>query len=179
MLNGRRIAADSILRPPRDGRRTKYCDVNWIKAINIVTPTTARASQFIAGSLVYLDPRVERMFKKAFNVKSLSSVRASERKKLQADLANIYNVSPDGLVSDAVKTGKFACHTGEKGTIYIENGNPVWFSFEKQPKAAILPSSIIVALMLVYSLLKFPDILPKIVIFDPVAQYLSDGAGIP
>uniref|UniRef100_A0AAY4CWW5 Eukaryotic translation initiation factor 2D n=1 Tax=Denticeps clupeoides TaxID=299321 RepID=A0AAY4CWW5_9TELE len=112
------------------------------------------------------------MFAKAFRVKSNTAMKGSDRRKLRADiLAAFPSLSADDLSElipnkDELNVVKIYTHKGDAVTLYILHKNPVCFQLDKH----IYPT--------VYTLWKYPDMLPAFVTWPAVLQKLVGGADL-
>ncbi|KAF0384649.1 eukaryotic translation initiation factor SUI1 family protein [Gigaspora margarita] len=120
------------------------------------------------------------MFKKpATNVKSwlLSN---SDRRKLREELVKRFpelatyeikqgeqNIS---ILPDRINRANITTYNDLHGMLYIEEKNPTWFRFDKDKREILVPS--------VYTLWRFPNMLPKIPTFGPVISKLKGGANL-
>ncbi|XP_075471290.1 eukaryotic translation initiation factor 2D isoform X2 [Ascaphus truei] len=112
------------------------------------------------------------MFAKAFKVKSNTTMKGSDRRKLRADISaafpqltaeNLSELMPSKEELNAVKV---YAHKGDSVTIYVRNRNPIMFELERN----LYPT--------VYTLWSYPDILPAFTTWPPVLEKLSGGADL-
>lgn len=113
-----------------------------------------------------------RMFAKAFRVKSNTVVKGSDRRKLKTDISTAFPSLSAGDVNHLVPNKeelnivKIYTHKGDAATIYVLHKNPIFFQLEKQ----LFPT--------VYTLWRFPDMLPALTTWPPVLQKLAGGADL-
>ncbi|TPX61445.1 hypothetical protein PhCBS80983_g01088 [Powellomyces hirtus] len=118
------------------------------------------------------------MFKKAFHTKPQSQVRSSDRRRLRTELLAEFPGATEEAVQELVpvkegkdggevSVSKFIAHSGEQGTLYSVDGQPILW---KDLDDCIYPT--------VYTLWKIPGMLPTIVTHGPVLQKLFDGADL-
>ncbi|XP_076463313.1 eukaryotic translation initiation factor 2D-like [Babylonia areolata] len=112
------------------------------------------------------------MFLKPFRVKTQTTMKGSDRKKLRADIEQQYPGLSSGAVADLIPNKgdltqvKLESHSEEHFLVYCFQKNPVFFeSFKK-----LYPT--------VYTLWKFPDMLPVFTTYPPVFQKLLKGADL-
>ncbi|XP_062854667.1 eukaryotic translation initiation factor 2D [Trichomycterus rosablanca] len=112
------------------------------------------------------------MFTKAFRVKSNTVIKGSDRRKLKADVSAAFpSLSTDTLNElipnkDELNVVKVYAHKGDAVTVYVLHKNPVFFQLEKQ----LYPT--------VYTLWRFPDLLPAFTTWPPVVEKLIGGADL-
>ncbi|TRY65340.1 hypothetical protein DNTS_017860 [Danionella cerebrum] len=112
------------------------------------------------------------MFAKAFRVKSNTVVKGSDRRKLRADISAAFpSLSVDDLnelipSKEELNIVKIYAHKGDAVTLYVLHKNPIFFHLEKQ----LFPT--------VYTLWRYPTMLPIFSTWPPVLQKLSGGADL-
>ncbi|KAF4070573.1 hypothetical protein AMELA_G00286890 [Ameiurus melas] len=112
------------------------------------------------------------MFTKAFRVKSNTVIKGSDRRKLRADVSTTFpSLSADDLNElvpnkEELNVVKIYAHKGDAVTLYVLHRNPMFFQLEKQ----LYPT--------VYTLWRFPDLLPTFTTWPPVVQKLTGGADL-
>ncbi|XP_030640529.1 eukaryotic translation initiation factor 2D isoform X1 [Chanos chanos] len=112
------------------------------------------------------------MFAKAFRVKSNTVIKGSDRRKLKADISAAFPcLSPEELSElvpnkEDLNVVKIYAHKGDAVTLYVLNKNPMFFQVEKQ----LYPT--------VYTLWRYPDMLPAFTTWPPVLQKLVGGADL-
>ncbi|KAK9492876.1 hypothetical protein V1508DRAFT_439552 [Lipomyces doorenjongii] len=118
------------------------------------------------------------MFRKKPNIKPLSPVRSSDRRKLLASILSQFNIPTDTLSSEIkdiivpadIQTAKFIAHsTGETGIIYVgeEGSKPLWLKLNDE---ILIPT--------VFTLWKCPFLLPIVQTWNPVIEKLRNGADL-
>ncbi|KAJ1942696.1 hypothetical protein FBU59_003126 [Linderina macrospora] len=124
------------------------------------------------------------MFKKPFNVKSRTPVRSSDcrrvAKEAKNEFSNAWEAVENTQGSDVVlpvpsnlQTAKFVSHVGEKGQIFYDGpGDPLWI------KAELLDSQEPVLVPTVYTLWRFPAMLPVLWTWPAVVKKLIGGADL-
>ncbi|XP_036434949.1 eukaryotic translation initiation factor 2D [Colossoma macropomum] len=112
------------------------------------------------------------MFTKAFRVKSNTVMKGSDRRKLKADISAAFpSLSADDLNElvpnkEELNVVKIYAHKGDAVILYALHKNPVFFQLEKQ----LYPT--------VYTLWRYPDLLPAFTTWAPVVQKLIGGADL-
>lgn len=112
------------------------------------------------------------MFTKAFRVKTNTVIKGSDRRKLRADVSTAFpSLSADDLNElvpnkEELNVVKIYAHKGDAVTLYVLHRNPMFFQLEKQ----LYPT--------VYTLWRFPDLLPAFTTWPPVVQKLTGGADL-
>lgn len=112
------------------------------------------------------------MFEKAFRVRSNTVIKGSDRRKLRADISAAFpSLSPDELSElvpnkDELNVVKVYAHKGDAITFYVLHKNPLFFQIEKQ----LYPT--------VYTLWKYPGMLPALRTWPAVLQKLVGGADL-
>ncbi|XP_027022536.2 eukaryotic translation initiation factor 2D [Tachysurus fulvidraco] len=112
------------------------------------------------------------MFTKAFRVKSNTVIKGSDRRKLRADVSAAFqSLSAEQLNElipnkEELNVVKIYAHKGDAVTLYVLHRNPVFFQLEKQ----LYPT--------VYTLWRYPDLLPAFTTWPPVVQKLTGGADL-
>uniref|UniRef100_A0A671KIT9 Eukaryotic translation initiation factor 2D n=1 Tax=Sinocyclocheilus anshuiensis TaxID=1608454 RepID=A0A671KIT9_9TELE len=106
------------------------------------------------------------MFAKAFRVNSNTVIKGSDRRKLRADISAAFPSAEDlnELIpnKDELNIGKIYAHKGDAVTLYILHKNPIFFQLEKQ---------------VMYTLWRYPTMLPVFVTWPLVLRKLTGGAG--
>ncbi|CAG8499489.1 1785_t:CDS:10 [Dentiscutata heterogama] len=74
------------------------------------------------------------------------------------------------ILPDRIHRANITTYNDLHGMLYIEEKNPTWLRFDKDKRDMIVPS--------VYTLWRFPNLLPKIPTFAPVISKLSGGANL-
>ncbi|GAB1605799.1 eukaryotic translation initiation factor 2D-like isoform X1 [Argonauta hians] len=112
------------------------------------------------------------MFKKSFRVKTQSSLKGSDRKKLRADLTKAFPSLDDPALDELcpskgdVSVMKISTHTGEVIHVYFHQKDPIVFELHK----IFHPT--------VYLLWKFPKILTTFTTWPAVFTKISGGADL-
>ncbi|MCJ8735265.1 hypothetical protein PDJAM_G00244950 [Pangasius djambal] len=112
------------------------------------------------------------MFTKAFRVKSNTVIKGSDRRKLRADVSAAFPSLPADDLNELVPNKeelnvvKIYAHKGDAVTLYVLHRNPMFFQLEKQ----LYPT--------VYTLWRYPDLLPAFTTWPPVVQKLTGGADL-
>uniref|UniRef100_A0A6Q2XTS8 Eukaryotic translation initiation factor 2D n=1 Tax=Esox lucius TaxID=8010 RepID=A0A6Q2XTS8_ESOLU len=112
------------------------------------------------------------MFEKAFRVKSNTVIKGSDRRKLKVDISTSFPSLSAEELSDLVPNKeelnvvKIYAHKGDAVTLYVLHKNPVFFELEKR----IYPT--------VYTLWRYPHVLPAFTTWPPVIQKLAGGADL-
>ncbi|KAM9476111.1 eukaryotic translation initiation factor 2D [Clarias gariepinus] len=112
------------------------------------------------------------MFTKAFRVKSNTVIKGSDRRKLKADVSAAFpSLSAEDLNElvpnkEELNVVKIYAHKGDAVTLYVLHRNPMFFQLEKQ----LYPT--------VYTLWRYPDLLPVFTTWPPVVQKLTGGADL-
>nr|CAG8519043.1 14555_t:CDS:2 [Entrophospora candida] len=128
------------------------------------------------------------MFKKPIsNIKQYSLLRASDRRKLKdklissfqtleafeqknKDVENKDDVSAI-ILPEQIQSVKITTHSGINGVLYVtQEKHPIWLTLDIDKEEILVPT--------VYTLWKFPDILPKIPTFRIVVDKLVGGANL-
>ncbi|KAJ2921759.1 hypothetical protein H1R20_g15340, partial [Candolleomyces eurysporus] len=114
------------------------------------------------------------MFKKPLsNLKSLSALRSSDRRKLKQRVMSAFNLSPedgDLLVPDGIESVKFKSHLEELGVAYLSSdGDPLWFTIGKGSDE-LIPT--------IYTLWKKDDLLPFLSTPAAVIPILAGGTDL-
>ncbi|RKO87594.1 hypothetical protein BDK51DRAFT_34241, partial [Blyttiomyces helicus] len=127
----------------------------------------------------HLNSQPPTMFKKPPHTKNAALVKSSDRRKLRADLSSAFpNLPPTSLDlvlppkegkggEGALSAAKFVAHSGDQGTLYLVDGEPV---FWRDLDGGFWPS--------VYTAWKVPDLLPTIMTHGPVMRKLFEGADL-
>ncbi|OZJ05971.1 hypothetical protein BZG36_01210 [Bifiguratus adelaidae] len=116
------------------------------------------------------------MFKKPIlNVKSFSSLRASDRRRLRQEITQAYpSLQQDEtdeappVVPDDIQCAKFSTHGEDLGILYVAQGSPLWVKFDSP--AHPVPT--------VYTLWQHPSMLPTIVCAQGVLSHAINGADL-
>ncbi|XP_055931703.1 eukaryotic translation initiation factor 2D-like isoform X2 [Argiope bruennichi] len=112
------------------------------------------------------------MFKKTYKVKTSTTVKASERKRLRnfaetsfPDLSqnDINSLIPNKIEMNQVKA---MTHSGSVAMIYCCGQNPIFFQVED------------ICYPTVYTLWKFPNLLPIVTTIPPVLEKITNGADL-
>ncbi|XP_029428819.1 eukaryotic translation initiation factor 2D [Rhinatrema bivittatum] len=112
------------------------------------------------------------MFCKAFRVKSNTTMKGSDRRKLHADVLTAFPALSAEILSELMRSKeelnvvKLYTHKGEAVTVYVQNRNPILFEVER----SLYPT--------VYTLWSYPDLLPAFATWPPVLQKLAGGADL-
>ncbi|KAM4795208.1 eukaryotic translation initiation factor 2D [Rhinophrynus dorsalis] len=112
------------------------------------------------------------MFAKAFKIKSNTSIKGSDRRKLRADISSAFPSLTTENVSDLMPSKeelnivKVYVHKGDSVTIYVHNRNPIMFELERN----LYPT--------VYTLWRYPDLLPAFTTWPPVLEKMTGGADL-
>ncbi|XP_076847654.1 eukaryotic translation initiation factor 2D [Brachyhypopomus gauderio] len=112
------------------------------------------------------------MFTKPFRVKSNTVIKGSDRRKLRADVSAAYpSLSADQLNElvpnkEELNIVKIYAHKGEAVTLYVLQKCPAFFQLEKR----LYPT--------VYTLWRYPDMLPALTTWPQVVQKLIGGADL-
>ncbi|KAF9582431.1 hypothetical protein BGW38_000218 [Lunasporangiospora selenospora] len=125
------------------------------------------------------------MFKKPVaSLKSFSSLRSSDRRKLRDEILNSFPVLRDMapindipvnaiITPEGLQAAKFTSYIEEPGTLYTDtDGVPLWFkiSCNSGKTTIIVPS--------VYTLWRFPSLIPGVTTWNPVVDKLRNGADL-
>uniref|UniRef100_A0A8C1YDQ3 Eukaryotic translation initiation factor 2D n=1 Tax=Cyprinus carpio TaxID=7962 RepID=A0A8C1YDQ3_CYPCA len=112
------------------------------------------------------------MFAKAFRVKSNTVIKGSDRRRLRADVSAAFpSLSAEDLNElipnkEELNIVKIYAHKGDAVILYVLHKNPIFFLLEKQ----LFPT--------VYTLWRYPTMLPAFVTWPPVLQKLTGGADL-
>ncbi|XP_043102065.1 eukaryotic translation initiation factor 2D [Puntigrus tetrazona] len=112
------------------------------------------------------------MFAKAFRVKSNTVIKGSDRRKLRADISATFPSLPAEELNELIPNKeelnivKIYAHKGDAVTLYVLHKNPIFFQLDKQ----LFPT--------VYTLWRYPTMLPALVTWPPVLQKLAGGADL-
>ncbi|KAG8589263.1 hypothetical protein GDO81_006323 [Engystomops pustulosus] len=112
------------------------------------------------------------MFAKAFKVKSNTVMKGSDRRKLRADVGTTFpGLSTENLAElmpskEELNIVKVYAHKGDSLTLYVHNKNPILFELERK----LYPT--------VYTLWRFPDLLPAFGTWPPVLEKMAGGADL-
>ncbi|KAF9185243.1 hypothetical protein BGZ51_002767 [Haplosporangium sp. Z 767] len=124
------------------------------------------------------------MFKKPpATLKSFSPLRSSDKRRLRdeiltsfpslRDMEPINDIPINAIITpDGLQSAKFTSYIEEPGTLYTDaEGTPLWFKVSSSKKdSLILPS--------VYTLWKFPTLIPGLTTWNPVVDKLRNGADL-
>ncbi|KAI8606610.1 hypothetical protein EDD21DRAFT_400249 [Dissophora ornata] len=124
------------------------------------------------------------MFKKPVaSLKSFSPLRSSDRRRLRDEILASFPVLKDMepindipintiIAPDGLQSAKFTSYIDEPGTLYNDaDGTPLWFKISSSKKnSMILPT--------VYTLWKFPNLIPALTTWNPVVDKLRNGADL-
>ncbi|KAH3801312.1 hypothetical protein DPMN_154960 [Dreissena polymorpha] len=114
------------------------------------------------------------MFKKPFRVKSQTSMKGSDRKKVRVEIQKSFsNLSVEDVNTiipnkEDVSSVKIHTNTGENAFIYCVNKQPLLFELDKQK--VLYPT--------VYLLWRYPDLMERFTTWPPVFKKLVDGADL-
>ncbi|GFN77044.1 eukaryotic translation initiation factor 2d-like [Plakobranchus ocellatus] len=112
------------------------------------------------------------MFLKPFRVKTQTSIKASDRKKLRADIQNQYpNLTDEDIaklipIKEEMTLVKINTHGDDNVSVYCSGKTPTFYHIFK----SFYPS--------VYTLWQHPDILPTFRTWPPVFDKLQKGADL-
>ncbi|XP_074642083.1 eukaryotic translation initiation factor 2D-like [Tubulanus polymorphus] len=109
------------------------------------------------------------MFTKPFKIKTQTAIRGSDRKKLRNDVAKFFSGIPSDIVpgnKEEMTIMKIYTHAGENVTVYCLHRNPIFF----ETKDHLYPT--------VYTMWKYPGILPVFTTWPPVIKKLQAGADL-
>uniref|UniRef100_A0A8C2AJ59 Eukaryotic translation initiation factor 2D n=1 Tax=Cyprinus carpio TaxID=7962 RepID=A0A8C2AJ59_CYPCA len=112
------------------------------------------------------------MFAKAFRVKSNTVIKGSDRRRLRADVSAAFpSLSAEDLNElipnkEELNIVKIYAHKGDAVILYVLHKNPIFFLLEKR----LFPT--------VYTLWRYPTMLPAFVTWPPVLQKLTGGADL-
>lgn len=112
------------------------------------------------------------MFHRPFRVKTQTAIKGSERKKIRNDIGKLFpGLSPDDLLQiipakDDMTVAKIYTHSGESLVLYCVQKNPVFIEAFKE----LIPT--------IYTLWKFPELLPVFRTWPPVFSKLKGGADL-
>ncbi|KAF9132406.1 hypothetical protein BGW39_000194 [Mortierella sp. 14UC] len=124
------------------------------------------------------------MFKKPLaSIKSFSPLRSSDKRRLRdeilasfpalRDMEPINDTSVNAIITpDGLQAAKFTSYIEEPGTLYTDaDGTPLWFKVSSSKKDSLIVPS-------VYTLWKFPDLIPGLTTWNPVVDKLRNGADL-
>ncbi|XP_016118202.1 eukaryotic translation initiation factor 2D, partial [Sinocyclocheilus grahami] len=112
------------------------------------------------------------MFAKAFRVKSNTVIKGSDRRRLRSDVSAAFpSLSAEDLNElipnkEELNIVKIYAHKGDGVILYVLHKNPIFFHLEKR----LFPS--------VYTLWRYPTMLPAFATWPPVLQKLTGGADL-
>ncbi|EDO45078.1 predicted protein, partial [Nematostella vectensis] len=112
------------------------------------------------------------MFIKPFRVKTSTAIRGSDRRKLRSEIGRCFPALPAELLSEIVPNkedmtvSRIVTHSEESVTVYSLSGEPIFFEIEKR----VIPT--------VYTLWKYPEMLPRFSTWPPVFDKLRGGADL-
>ncbi|CAG2210795.1 EIF2D [Mytilus edulis] len=112
------------------------------------------------------------MFHKPFKVKTQTAIKGSERKRVRNDIEKLFpNLQPADLLQiipakDEMTVAKIYTHSGESLVIYCVQKNPVFIEVFKE----LIPT--------IYTVWKFPELLPVFRTYPPVFSKLKSGADL-
>ncbi|KAG8451381.1 hypothetical protein GDO86_003548 [Hymenochirus boettgeri] len=112
------------------------------------------------------------MFAKAFKIKSNTAIKGSDRRKLRANISSTFpslteeNLSKLMPSKEELNIVKVYVHKGDAVTIYVHIRNPIMFELERN----LYPT--------VYTLWKYPDLLPGFITWTPVLEKMTGGADL-
>ncbi|KAH9013732.1 hypothetical protein EDB85DRAFT_904431 [Lactarius pseudohatsudake] len=118
------------------------------------------------------------MFKKRLaDLKTFAPLRSSDRRKFKAHMTERFQLAPeiaDTLVPDGLLVRKFRAYNGNPGVLYVSrDGDPLWFAVGKglsSPSDDLIPT--------VYTLWKYPTLLPALTTRPAVVPVLVSGADL-
>lgn len=105
-------------------------------------------------------------------MKSNTSIRGSDRRKLRSDVSNAFpNLSQDEITEiipnkEEISVMRLMTHSGQNVTVFCLSGEPIFFEVEKK----VFPT--------VHTLWKFPDLLLNFKTWPPVFEKLQGGADL-
>ncbi|KAF9363481.1 hypothetical protein BGX34_004057 [Mortierella sp. NVP85] len=124
------------------------------------------------------------MFKKPLaSLKSFSPLRSSDKRRLRDEILATYPVLRDMepindtpisaiITPEGLQSAKFTSHVEEPGTLYTDNeGTPLWFKIGAGKNDSIIVPT-------VYTLWKFPNLVPGLTTWNPVVDKLRNGADL-
>ncbi|CAH2220950.1 eukaryotic translation initiation factor 2D [Pelobates cultripes] len=112
------------------------------------------------------------MFAKVFKTKSNTAIKGSDRRKLRADINSSFpSLTTENLAElmpskEELNVVKIYTHKGDAVTVYVQNHNPIMFELDRN----LYPS--------VYTLWRYPDLLPAFTTWMPVLEKLAGGADL-
>ncbi|CAE1304714.1 EIF2D [Acanthosepion pharaonis] len=112
------------------------------------------------------------MFKKSFRVKTHTTLKGSDRKKIKADILKVFNSLDDESLNEVlpnkgdVTVMKISTNSGENALVYFFQKNPMFFELDK----TIFPT--------VYLLWKHPQIMLSFTTWPAVFTKLTAGADL-
>ncbi|KAF9355400.1 hypothetical protein BGX26_006616 [Mortierella sp. AD094] len=125
------------------------------------------------------------MFKKPVaSLKSFSPLRSSDKRRLRdeiiasfpsfKDMDPINDTPINAIITpDGLQSARFTSYIEEPGTLYTDvDGTPLWFKISTAAKkdSLIVPS--------IYTLWKFPSLIPALTTWNPVVDKLRNGADL-
>ncbi|KAH9498457.1 Eukaryotic translation initiation factor 2D [Bulinus truncatus] len=152
--------------------------LGWAKIGEVVSMSQGRvlslsAFRFIDGKFLNNSiTNLSVMFLKPFRIKTQTSVKTSDRKKLRADIQrNFPSLKEDDLqklvpLKEEMSLIKINTHGDENIVVYTVGKNPILFENFK----TLYPT--------VYTLWQFPEILPTFRTWPPVFEKLQKGADL-
>ncbi|KAF9296369.1 hypothetical protein BGZ88_012757 [Linnemannia elongata] len=124
------------------------------------------------------------MFKKPLaSIKSFSPLRSSDKRRLRdeilasfpalKDMEPINDTPINAIITpDGLQATKFTSYIEEPGTLYTDaDGTPLWFKISSSKNHSLIVPS-------VYTLWKFPDLIPGLTTWNPVVDKLRNGADL-
>ncbi|KAF9092719.1 hypothetical protein BGX23_003982 [Mortierella sp. AD031] len=124
------------------------------------------------------------MFKKPVaSLKSFSPLRSSDKRRLRdeilasfpslRDMEPINDTPVNSIITpEGLQSAKFTSYIEEPGTLYTDaDGTPLWFKISSSKKDSMIVPS-------VYTLWKFPDLIPGLTTWNPVVDKLRNGADL-
>ncbi|KAG0223318.1 hypothetical protein B0O80DRAFT_470162 [Mortierella sp. GBAus27b] len=124
------------------------------------------------------------MFKKPLaSLKSFSPLRSSDKRRLREEILATYpalrdmepiNDTPVATIitPEGLQSAKFTSHIEEPGTLYTDaDGTPLWFKIGAGRNDSIIVPT-------VYTLWKFPNLVPGLTTWNPVVDKLRNGADL-
>ncbi|KAF9433851.1 hypothetical protein BGZ76_008895 [Entomortierella beljakovae] len=124
------------------------------------------------------------MFKKPVSsLKSFSPLRSSDKRRLRDEILNSFpslrdmdpiNDTPINAIitPEGLQSAKFTSYIEEPGTLYTDSeGTPLWFKISSSKKDSLIVPTI-------YTLWKFPTLIPALTTWNPVVDKLRNGADL-
>ncbi|KAG0045551.1 hypothetical protein BGZ83_009245 [Gryganskiella cystojenkinii] len=126
------------------------------------------------------------MFKKPVaSLKSFSPLRSSDKRRLRDEILASFPVLKDMeplqpentpinalITPDGLQSARFTSYIDEPGTLYTDaDGTPLWFKISYGKRDSIIVPT-------VYTLWKFPTLIPALTTWNPVVDKLRNGADL-